>query len=275
MLGRIISGMVLIATLAVAHNGTATPSVADGVSQSESQHDARDQTIAWIESTMRRLSPPERPHHEPAAQESRAQAEQRYHDIAEAIVDASFDPNAEPVFAGSRARQNTAMLVAVMFHFESGYRRDIDLGLSRARLARSGWNDFGRSWCMGQINLGRKQLPDPENQGQLIEESASTTQEGWSGRDLIADRRKCVTATIRILRQSIDTCRSLPSSERLAMYAAGTCGSESGKRASRVRMHRFLREVVRDVPAERDADVFTSIRAKTTATASTEVGDGD
>ena len=211
--------------------------------------------VAWILSTMVALAPPHRPHWEPTAQESYAQADARYLEIAETIVRGAFDPEIQPVFTGPSGRQDTAMLVVIWWNHESGFRRDVDLGLGRKRLARAGWNDYGRSWCMGQINLGRKPRPDPENLGQMIEESASTTPEGWSGRDLCDDRKKCLVATINVMRRSIGACRNLPLNERFSAYAAGNCESEAGKRISRFRMQQFWQWRGKNKPQHTDLEV--------------------
>jgi hypothetical protein len=219
--------------------------------------------IAWVLSAMTAMSPPHRQHWEPAAQESHAQADARYREIAETIVDGVFDESVMPVFKGERARQNTAMLVVVWWNGESGFRRDVDLGIGRRRLAKVGWNDYGRSWCMGQINLGRKAMPDPNKPGSWIEESAAITPEGWSGRDLIEDRRKCLLSTLRVMRQSVSTCRKLPSSERLTMYAAGHCESEKGRAISRARMRTFWRWLKRGRPKYLDSEVMSELKLKT------------
>jgi len=215
--------------------------------------------VAWILAAMISLAPPHRQHWEPTAQESYAQADARYLQIAETIAQGVFDPEILPVMSGPRGRQDTAMLVVIWWNSESGFRRDVDLGLGRKRLARAGWNDYGKSWCMGQINLGRKPRPDPDNLGQLIEESATTTAEGWTGRDLCNDRRKCLIATMNVMRRSIGVCRALPVDERMAAYVAGYCESEAGKRISRFRMQQFWQWRGKDRPNYTDAQVMASL----------------
>jgi hypothetical protein len=215
--------------------------------------------VTWILTTMVAMSPPHRQHWEPAAQESHEQADARYREIAETLVDGVFDPAVEPVFTGARGRQNTAMLVLVWWNAESGFRRDVDLGTGRARTAKAGWNDFGRSWCMGQINLGRKRIPDPMHSGKWIEDSPTETSEGWSGLELCQDRSKCFRATLRVMRQSIRSCRTLPFEERLAAYAAGTCESETGRAISRQRMSWFYRSYQKNRPKHTDAEVLAEI----------------
>ena len=121
----------------------------------------RELIILWILSAMNVMSPPHRHQYEPMARESYEQADARYREIAEAIVDESFA--GKPAFEGKHARANTAMLVATIFFMESGFRRDVDLGIGSARLRHAGLNDFGKSWCMGQIMLGRRQMSNPDD----------------------------------------------------------------------------------------------------------------
>lgn len=185
--------------------------------------------ISHIVALMVMLAPPERPHFVPEAMETRDQAMVRYQEIAQALVDTVYDPANAPLYSGKYGRERTTSLLLTIAYFESGFRRDVDLGLGRARLSRSGWNDQGRSWCMMQLNLGKKTVDG-------VEDSADTTEEGWTGRELLADRRKCFTAGLGVLRKSLRACRHLPWDQQLAGYASGSC--EKGAAASRTRMHK-------------------------------------
>jgi hypothetical protein len=149
--------------------------------------------------------------HAPPGRHARESAEAgwvRYDSIArDAIAVALSEP---PIYSGARGRERTvALMLAVAMH-ESALRLDVDDGTTRG--------DDGRSWCLGQINIG------------------AGTVDGWSGPDLVADRRKCFTVMHRMLRQSLSACRALPVAERLSSYTAGTCTSAGGRKASRIRM---------------------------------------
>jgi hypothetical protein len=218
----------------------------------------RELIILWILSAMNVMAPPHRHHYEVLANESYEQADARYREIAEAIVDESFAGT--PVFDGRHARINTSMLVATMFVMESGLRRDVDLGIGSARLRHAGLNDFGRSWCMGQIMLGYKRMVDPNDPDESVDTSIKTTPEGWTGPELVADRRKCVRATINALKRSMSTCWKLPVAQQLSVYAAGNCESETGRRLSERRMNVFLRWQTRDRPKLVDEDVIKELR---------------
>jgi len=109
---------------------------------------------------------------------------------------------------------------------------------------------------MGQINLGIKRIPDPDRQGMWKDTSAKQTAQGWTGPELLADRRKCVRATIEAVRTSFGACGSLPFGQRLAAYAAGTCESQEGRQKSEQRLRLFTRWNGRGRPAVTDEQVL-------------------
>lgn len=177
--------------------------------------------IAIMVSIMTSLSPPGRAIWPKEATETKAQAIERYHEIAEAIYEVAHE--SEPLFGGSSGRLRTAALLLAVAHYESGFRRDIDLGLARRKLSKYGWNDYGRSWCMLQLNLGKRG-----------NDSAETTPQGWTGRQLLDDRTKCFSAGLEAMRRSMTACSQNAPSHRLAAYASGSC--DKGMRASKLRI---------------------------------------
>ncbi len=124
----------------------------------------------------------------------------RYAAIAQAATRVAFDPASKPLVHGPRARTQTlAIMLSVAYH-ESGFRRDVDLGIGR--LARGS----GLDSCLMQIRVGR-----------------GRTEEGYSHAELVADRDKCFRVGLRLLRRSIGACRSLPPLDWLSAYARGQC----------------------------------------------------
>lgn len=156
---------------------------------------------AWVLSVLVWHSPPEkaaaRPTH-PEARETAAERLERYHGIADAIAIVVTE-DVEP----SYQRRAAALLLGVSW-FESGWRRDVDLGIGKR--AKGG----GKDVCLMQIRSS-----DPR---------------------LTEDREHCFRTGLRMVRRSMNACRQLPLADRLAVYAAGRCTSEAGRRASRVRM---------------------------------------
>ena len=232
--------------------------------------------IAWVLAMMMAVAPSHREHFEPEAKESFDQADARYTEIATAIVTESMSGPA--LSEGKIGRIKTAMTVAAWMFYESGFRRDIDLGTSRVRLRKTGLNDFGRSWCLGQINLGTKTIPDPDRKGMFIETSADKTPQGWTGPELLADRRKCVRATIDRMRSSLLACADLPVEERMAQYASGLCKTnpalpvpvekqehmiEQGKAISKERTRFVYRWLSKDRPKVNDAQVLQEMKGET------------
>jgi hypothetical protein len=110
--------------------------------------------------------------------------------IAEAAVEvASTEP---PLFPGNKGIAKTVALILSVASHESGFV-----------LASKG--DGGRSGCLMGIMT---------NEGKVQE---GTLQE------LIEDPRKCIRAGVRVLRLSMNACRSRPFNDWLGVYASGSC----------------------------------------------------
>jgi hypothetical protein len=158
-----------------------------------------DPIVAWALTFMMAWAPPGRSHIRDAVETPEAGAA-RYAEIARAAARVAFDPGVTPLVAGARSRSQTlAIVLSVAFH-ESGFRRDVDLGIGP--FARGSGTDS----CLMQIRVGR-----------------GSTTEGYSHADLVADREKCFRAGLRLLRRSIGACRSLPPLDWLSAYARGQC----------------------------------------------------
>jgi len=158
-----------------------------------------DPIVAWALTFMMAWAPPGRSHIKDAIETPEAGAA-RYAEIAAAAARVAFDAQLRPLVAGPRARSQTlAIMLSVAYH-ESGFRRDVDLGVGP--LARGEGTDS----CLMQIRVGR-----------------GTTVEGYSHADLVADREKCFRVGVRLLRHSIGACRSLPALDWLSAYARGQC----------------------------------------------------
>jgi hypothetical protein len=145
------------------------------------------------------------------AEESPEDGRSRYAEIAAAVAEVVFDPGVAPLFPGDKGRLRTgALLLAIALH-ESGFRRDVDLGIGpHAR-------GSGVDSCLTQQRIGRGSTP-----------------EGWTHEDLVSDRRKCFLAALGKVKKSLNACRMLPLEDRLAAYASGRC--TAGRAASRARM---------------------------------------
>ena len=174
----------------------------------------------WVLDLMLQVSPP---HSWPQGVESQEVRLDRYRAIARTIDEVVRDPGVRLPFSGSEAQRNTTVLLLTIAHHESGFRRDVDVGP-----CEKGWCDGGRSACLLQVMVGR-----------------GTTPEGWSKADLFADRRKCVLAGLRQVRQSFGGCRHLDRALWLTQYASGGCLSEEGRKRSQEMFHALARNAGR------------------------------
>ncbi|HED37378.1 MAG TPA: hypothetical protein ENI76_03920, partial [Ignavibacteria bacterium] len=144
------------------------------------------------------------------AKETSEDGKIRYGEISNAMISVAYDPSEHPLFIGKYGRAKTLALLASIAWFESGYRRDVDLGLGK--LSRG---DSGKSWCMMQIMLGR---PDPvtgmtrkrvlltNNSFKLISRKNPHWDSAYGGTDLINNRIKCFRAGLHLIRNSFHAC---------------------------------------------------------------------
>lgn len=148
------------------------------------------------------VSPPEQFRtSEPDAQETVEARASRYVSISNALAEVVIASEASaPIF-------NSSIVLAITWH-ESGWNRDVDEGIKRG--------DHGRSWCLGQINIG---------DGSIY---------GFDGPSLVADHYACLYVSHRIAHASLRACRKDGHANWLAQYASGSC--KNGREASAIRM---------------------------------------
>jgi hypothetical protein len=188
------------------------------------------------------------------ARETREETEVRFRQIAEAMAQVTLDPAEQPVLPGAQGRAATAALLLGIAFYESGFSRDVDLGIGR--YARG---DKGHSWCLMQLNLGKKVVVE---NGTRLEDSAIRTPEGWSGQELLADRTRCFRAALHLVRRSWN-CGALE--DKLTVYASGTCVTASNqdrvpggariRAVSAIRVLKGLRYFYSHRPAFTDAEL--------------------
>lgn len=149
------------------------------------------------------------PVHAHAPLESSAHVMTRYESIASDVASVALDEDESPLFDGPDARTETAVLMLAVASYESSFSRKVDEGIRRG--------DHGYSYCLMQIHIG-----------------PGATREGWSGRQLIEDRKLCFRAALHILQASFAACRRLPVDDRLSAYASGHCFADARISRSRV-----------------------------------------
>jgi len=181
--------------------------------------------VEWIVAAILLLAPYREPDERPVswrrytADASREMHALRMQSIAEDVAAVVAENPSLP----GMSRASTTRLILSVAHFESGFQHDVDLGVGKF-----GRGDFGRSWCLMQIQVGAGTT------GQLVA-TLPTDMREWTGRDLVTDRRKCLRTGLEMMRRSISACSALPASSRLSAYATGACDETDEKGRSRWR----------------------------------------
>lgn len=209
--------------------------------------------IAWIVSFITAVNPAGSKKWLPAAEETSEEATARYESIATDLASVVWDRDNPPLFQGSLGREKSASVLLATMRFESQFRRDVDLNIGdKAR------GDGGDSYCMLQIDIGkgRTQAWNQTKHRFVYKGDAATDViiPGFTGDELIADRKKCLLTAYRMMRVSFQACYKLPVEDRLALYASGTC--DLGHKASEIRMKLAKTWFTQHKPAFNDDEAF-------------------
>lgn len=167
---------------------------------------------AWLLSVMLASVPPGRSKAPKEAVETAEDGRARYAEIARELAAVALDLEEKPVFGGKLGRERTAALMLAISHHESGWRRDVDLGLGASARAE------GRYHCLMQVAVER----------------GKTTPEGWSARALTDSRERCFRAALHILQRAAGSCRAQGPDAWLRIYAGGAC--DRGRHAAERRL---------------------------------------
>lgn len=206
--------------------------------------------ILWVMMFITMHAPPGRPQFIEEAKETKEEATARYESIGTDIHEVLKTD--KPLFGGKHGKaRTTAVILSLMLH-ESGFRKDVDTGIgTQAR------GDHGNSWCMLQQNVGRGRTlawnikqdrpayaickPEQVSSTRYPCDQADDVHPGYTGPELVADRKNCIRAGLRAMRMSFAACRSLPTADWLRSYASGSCtgGSEASARRMNLAMTWF------------------------------------
>jgi len=194
----------------------------------------------WIISFMVKNSPPGRKTYYVDAQETKEDALTRYKSIAEDIVEVVYSPNTPVVFGGDHGRARTITVILGIMFFESGFGKHVDYNIGK--FARG---DNGNSFCMMQMNVGTGRTWKGAGGWNIKHhrpwrygDKKADIVLGATGPEMIADRRKCITEGLRLIRISFRSCRKRPLKEKLLVYASGKCDPtiKAAVKGSRLRM---------------------------------------
>lgn len=186
------------------------------------------------------------------ARETPDEGRKRYEEIADALISVVYNPQEKAIFGGKYGRARTLSLILSVAWFESGFRKDVDLGVGP--LSRG---DSGQSWCMMQIMLGPAGIDGNTKRRIVIEGNnykiSSDPNEGWGGLDLVSDRTKCFKVGITLIRKSFLSCTAIPIEDRLSVYGAGKC--IANWQPSRYRVKKAQEWMTNDKPPMTDEEV--------------------
>lgn len=210
--------------------------------------------IAWIVAFIVAKAPPGRPQYIPEARETIEEATARYESIAHDIAEVVYDSSEAPLFRGPDGRARTAAVIQSVMLYESGFRKDVDLGQGRQSKG-----DGGRSWCMLQIQLGQARANGRTQQRIILQPDgmyhfAHDGLTGIGGEDLVRDRKICIRAGLHMMRKSFTSCTRGPVEHRLSLYASGEC--DRGQAESAKRMSSALRWFQSHKPEFTDAEIL-------------------
>lgn len=243
--------------------GVLSPLPASGSTKGSSPS-PRDPAVAaplvhkWIVDRMLKWSPPGRSLFKDAV-ETKEEGAARYAEIASAAITVAYDPSEDPFVTGPTGRAQSLAILLSLAWFESGFRKDVDLG--RGPVARG---DKGRSWCMVQVLLGNPDKDGKTSRRVVLTKDGGasivtdkTKSVGWGGEDLVADRTKCFRVGYRFLRKSFRACPGQAFDDRISVYGAGAC--LKNWEPSQVRIRHAKRWLALSGPPERDQDVISKI----------------
>lgn len=184
-----------------------------------------DRAHEWVMGFLVNTAPPGRKVWYEGGQETKDEALKRYEDIAWDVVELAYSPETKPVFSSkSNGRSQTASVwLGIMLH-ESGFTKHVDYNLGAY-----GRGDSGLSWCMMQLRIGRgKTTPWNTTKDRQVfwGDKKEDIFEGYSGDEIIANRKLCIGEAHHLVRVSFKSCEHRPLLERLTSYAAGFCKAD-------------------------------------------------
>jgi hypothetical protein len=182
--------------------------------------------IAWLVAFMVAVAPTTRKHFYVDDKETPDEAQARYESIANDVVEVYWDPENPPLFSGPTGRLKTVSVAMSIIYHESQLRRDVDFGLGKKAKG-----DSGKSWCLMQVMTGNGRSGDwnkVKHRFKMWGDKPEDIVEGWTGTELVQDRKKCLTAGYRVMAASFAVCHKLPVSEWLRAYASGNCDDDGG-----------------------------------------------
>lgn len=176
----------------------------------------------WVKDFLVTHAPPGRKLWYPNAQETEEEGAARYDSVATDIVLSGFSPNTKTPFMqrDSGRSRLVAVWLGVMLH-ESGFMRNVDFNLGKY-----GRGDEGKSWCLMQLRIGTGRTQPwnvAKNRRPYWGDPPEEIKLGYTGSELIADRKLCLQEGHKLVWASFKSCEDRPLEDRLTSYAVGFC----------------------------------------------------
>ena len=219
---------------------------------------------AWLFSFIVTFFPVDAKRWVPASRETPDDAKARYESIVADAASVLYDPANPPFFKGDHAREKTAAVFFAVMKTESGFRKDVDYNLvmddGEEVENDVGSGDGGDSWCLMQLDIGKHGHTQAWNatRGRFkypSDRKTDTIVPGFSGAELVEDRKKCFLTAYRYMKVSFEACSQLPIEDGLAMYASGKC--DGGHKASEIRMRIAMNWLKKNKPTFNDREAMT------------------
>jgi hypothetical protein len=221
---------------------------------------ALETVTAWILSLIMTSAPPGRKIYYDEGQETIEEATARYESIAEDVIAVVYDPATIPLFKGSTGRARTvSVILSIMLH-ESSFMRHVDYGLGKYSRG-----DNGQSWCLMQLRIGNGRTmrwDTVRGRPAAIGDHSEGIFEGYTGEDLVSDRKICIREGLKVLAVSFGGTYGLPLEDRLRVYASGS--RDKGGDASHNRMNLAVKWFNKYHKTIRDAEVMQELLERQT-----------
>lgn len=191
----------------------------------------------WVVNFIEKYAPPGRKVYYDEATETKEEAQERYASLADDLIDTVYDVNTKPIFAGPTGRSQTVSLLLGIMFWETSFRKDVDFGIGEHSRG-----DHGESWCLMQIKIGDGRTASWNTRLNRVAtpmDDPEDVRPGYSGEELVHDRKLCFSEGLKVVRGSFGVCHDLPLAERLSSYASGSC--DKGRDASKKRVNTGIR----------------------------------
>ncbi len=212
----------------------------------------------WIVGIISKAAPPGRKVLFPEGQETPEGALARYRSIADDLIQVIYDPSTPPLFRDANGRARTVSVVLGIMLHESGFMRQVDFGLGKA-----GLGDHGKSFCSLQLKVGKDRTikwNTKYNRPPKWNDPKDEIFNGYTGKELVANRRLCISEGLKLMRISFGGTQGLPLEDRLRIYASGNRDDGADKSHSRMRTAMKFFDSTAKERTFKDADIIKAVK---------------